>query len=68
MKLRLAPLFSSHVIVTVDVISLRTPVVFIRVNRPRKYRCCVILHDVEWMSYNMYVLREYVRIKDNYNS
>ena len=40
-------------------------VVFIWVKRPRKYRCCVILHDVEWMSYGMYVLREYVRIRAN---
>ena len=40
MKLRLVPLFSSHVIVTADVIPSCTPVVFIRVNRPRKYRCC----------------------------
>ena len=33
-------MFSSHVIVTADVIPSCTPVVFIRVNRPRKYRCC----------------------------
>lgn len=32
------------------------------VNRPRKYRCCLVLHDVEWMSYAINVLREYVRI------
>ena len=64
-KLRLVPLFSSHVIVTTDVIPWCTLFVSTWVDRPRKYRCCVVLHDAEWMLYDSYVLREYVRIKAN---
>ena len=30
-----------------------------------KNRCCIVFHDVEWLLYLVYVLREWVRIKTN---
>lgn len=30
-----------------------------------KNRCCIVFHDIEWLLYLVYVLREWVRIKTN---